>query len=534
MDEDKLDTLCIDWNHGIESIDSLPDEVVCYKTRGHYKSRFRTVPRLPLAAMIRRMKLLEDNPDTVTRARGRAKLLSDRNRMYKKPGHTQQSRKSVVKPDSSRYESVSLPHKSEKKEMYNNKWEQEEFPALGFEHTSDGSPKKKLKSEDAMRLQETRTDKLIQEQPVSHEIDITPVENHVENDIVIMPRNNLKAKTKVKQKDFDFKKATQSLLKDFPTPCKPTSQVLSLTQHNLEKFLRESDNESSCSGQDHVVQEHVKEFEDDDMPLYEKYAVTLDDISRFKYYHVPFNLKGQLATLLNSTDTYHASPNEYFEKTDAQHLAPEVAAANDNGDNSTNSVVSELSNLNSPSDNEEEMVDNTQADTNIEQTEVKYNKPPRLPNVAVVSETLPNNDVVDTEVIGNDVDIDVEMVKTDLDNNAVTVETDSEQIKVTSSELKPSPVSVISGETEWSLQGDNVIQIDGVPGECDQQILYDYVKEFGTIIEYQELHKDDAISLRFRLDSHDACDYAVQCLHDVDCLFPETQCILSCHHVVGG
>lgn len=59
MDEDQLDTLCL--NEEIGSIDCFSDELICSTMRGRFRSNRRTVPRLPLAAMISRMKLLEVN-----------------------------------------------------------------------------------------------------------------------------------------------------------------------------------------------------------------------------------------------------------------------------------------------------------------------------------------------------------------------------------------------------------------------------------------------------------------------------------------
>lgn len=231
------------------------------------------------------------------------------------------------------------------------------------EHTVEGSPTKKHKSHDSHeKLGENNEQDDKSDTHIS-----TPKEVSFGKELLIVPRTVVKTKTKVKKEVFDFTKANQNLLEEFPFPKQSGCQVLSLTQHNLEKFLRESDNESNCSAQDPVVHEHVKEFEDDDVPLYQKYAVTLDDIMRSRYTQVPFNLKGPLATLLNTTDTYHTNPNDYFDKTDAHHLAPEAEAETTeekkvSGAYSTNSVTADISDLNSPSDNEEEMEDSEHID----------------------------------------------------------------------------------------------------------------------------------------------------------------------------
>ena len=230
------------------------------------------------------------------------------------------------------------------------------------EHTTEGSPKKKCRS---MVSDDSQEYKLADVQLKQH---VGTETRQLEHDLLTQcskvneiqqPSNQIDiVKPKVcKKEKFDFRTANQNLLREFPI-AKTGPKVLSLTQHNLEKFLRESDTESSCSSQD-MVCNNTSQENFDDLPLYQRYAVTLDDIKKSMAAKVPPNVKGHLANLLEAMDSYCENPDTYFDRRnkaakefdDTAGMKEDLPSKNIESVVSNVSVVSDLSNLSSPSEN---------------------------------------------------------------------------------------------------------------------------------------------------------------------------------------
>lgn len=119
---------------------------------------------------------------------------------------------------------------------------------------------------------------------------------------------------KAAKKKFNFSKANQELLSEFPIVKNSGPKIFSLTQQNLEKFLRESDSESCSSQENSHISHNTSEKNTESMPVYQRYAVTLDDIRKSKSSKVPPKVKGCLAELLEAMDTYCENPETYFDK----------------------------------------------------------------------------------------------------------------------------------------------------------------------------------------------------------------------------
>lgn len=119
---------------------------------------------------------------------------------------------------------------------------------------------------------------------------------------------------KAAKKKFDFSKANQELLQEFPIVKNTGPKIFSLTQQNLEKFLRESDSESCSSQENSHVSYTASKENTEGMPVYQRYAVTLDDIRKSKLSKVPPKVKGCLADLLEAMDAYCENPETYFDK----------------------------------------------------------------------------------------------------------------------------------------------------------------------------------------------------------------------------
>lgn len=83
----------------------------------------------------------------------------------------------------------------------------------------------------------------------------------------------------------------------------------------------------------------------------------------------------------------------------------------------------------------------------------------------------------------------------------------------------------------WKLNGDSVIQLDGLPVDCDISVLQDLIASYGTVKDFEKKVGSQCSAVRFRLNSTDACEMVVCCLDDTD-IFPDMrQTIVSKIHV---
>lgn len=123
-----------------------------------------------------------------------------------------------------------------------------------------------------------------------------PVERKVKSDIesdhsisenetkIIFKKPEAVVRPKVKRmKPFDFAMANQSLMAEFPLH-KKKSRVMRLTRENLEKFTRDSDTDSISSSQEGA--KAVEQRTNSDVPIYEQFAVTHEDIRRARMLHI--------------------------------------------------------------------------------------------------------------------------------------------------------------------------------------------------------------------------------------------------------
>ncbi|CAG2199586.1 unnamed protein product [Mytilus edulis] len=68
----------------------------------------------------------------------------------------------------------------------------------------------------------------------------------------------------------------------------------------------------------------------------------------------------------------------------------------------------------------------------------------------------------------------------------------------------------------WKLVGDSVIQLDGLPVDCDISVLQDLIASYGTVKDFEKKVGPQCSAVRFRLNSTDACEMVVCCLDDTD------------------
>lgn len=228
-------------------------------------------------------------------------------------------------------------------------------PSCIAEHTVNGSPKKRIRhavngSQDCKIQEADKKDGIFTENDETVATELThrtelPGEclDSIENPTVKL--DVVKAMNKkIPKKPFDFTKANQELLVEFPIARQP-HKIYSLTQHNVEKFLRENDSKSSYSSQYHTTHKSTQDNLEG-LPVYQRYAVTLDDIKNTK---VPSKVKGHLANLLESMENYCNSPDD--KKISNVEAANSIAVPSNRNFDSVASNVSDLSNLSSPSDN---------------------------------------------------------------------------------------------------------------------------------------------------------------------------------------
>lgn len=101
---------------------------------------------------------------------------------------------------------------------------------------------------------------------------------------VIFKKPEAVVRPKVKRmKPFDFAMANQSLMAEFPLH-KKKNRVMRLTRENLEKFTRDSDTDSVSSSQEGA--KAVEQGTNSDVPIYEQFAVTHEDIRRARMLHI--------------------------------------------------------------------------------------------------------------------------------------------------------------------------------------------------------------------------------------------------------
>ncbi|XP_041362782.1 uncharacterized protein LOC121378595 [Gigantopelta aegis] len=80
----------------------------------------------------------------------------------------------------------------------------------------------------------------------------------------------------------------------------------------------------------------------------------------------------------------------------------------------------------------------------------------------------------------------------------------------------------------WVVKGDNVIQIEGLPSIGDTSNLEDLISSFGTVLNMQHRLLSDKRVIRIRYNTAEACEWAMACLHDSDCIFSDSNCVLVC------
>ncbi|XP_045213877.2 uncharacterized protein LOC128545945 [Mercenaria mercenaria] len=217
-DEDWLDYVPLEIKDSLEPDDT--EELLCFRKRGRGSMEHRFVPRLPLRAMIQRMKLLDESSNSGRQhgSRGRARILQDRARSNR-PHGLHQKKQEKVAPKVEREVTEDAPvvesSKDRKEDMYIHHWNQNDFPSLGIEQTVEGSPKKKCKhmtsgskrskkSSDAKETERVTEMESCREESRALCISENLVqEPDVETEIV-------KPKTVIKKK-FDFTKANKKL-----------------------------------------------------------------------------------------------------------------------------------------------------------------------------------------------------------------------------------------------------------------------------------------------------------------------------------
>ncbi|XP_046569701.1 uncharacterized protein LOC124278013 isoform X2 [Haliotis rubra] len=84
-------------------------------------------------------------------------------------------------------------------------------------------------------------------------------------------------------------------------------------------------------------------------------------------------------------------------------------------------------------------------------------------------------------------------------------------------------------EESWTIVGANVIQIEGIPTDGNTTELEEMVSAYGVVLESEKKTLCDGRgAMRFRYSDSDFCEWAVSCLHDSDCVFPDSPCNLVC------
>lgn len=92
--------------------------------------------------------------------------------------------------------------------------------------------------------------------------------------------NNFEKQNVLKKKPFDVIEAHKSLLTEYPMP-KKANRLSKLTCHNLEKFTKLMEKETMPSIS-HSEESNYLIEDNTDLPMYERFAVTHDDIRRAK------------------------------------------------------------------------------------------------------------------------------------------------------------------------------------------------------------------------------------------------------------
>lgn len=93
----------------------------------------------------------------------------------------------------------------------------------------------------------------------------------------------------------------------------------------------------------------------------------------------------------------------------------------------------------------------------------------------------------------------------------------------------PSSKEKSEEEDGWVLNGENVVEICDLPGDCDVSLLQDIIAAYGAIIESDVISSGSAVSVRYQLDSSEATDWVVSNLDNADYLF-EGHCV-KCRRV---
>ena len=59
----------------------------------------------------------------------------------------------------------------------------------------------------------------------------------------------------------------------------------------------------------------------------------------------------------------------------------------------------------------------------------------------------------------------------------------------------------------WTLSGENVVQLNNLPANCDTNNLQEIVASFGMIHRMEKMEHQDSSSIRFQLSSRESCDW---------------------------
>lgn len=619
-----------DWLDYIEVPESFEqmleedtDELLCYRKKGRGCLEPRRVPRVPLKAMIQRMRLQDESfgSGRQSSGRGRARMLQNRAKLMKPHGlHKKRDKVEACDKNEEVKSKPSFTMLFDRKEsLHNRHWLKEDFPSLGSENDSACQGNKEMFN-DTCQNDESKLSR-IKKTLEDEDMDSNIVARHCLEPQAIPVETEVVRPEKEKKEKFDFSKANQKLLEEFPIIKQSGPKILSLTRHNLEKFMRESDSES-CSSQENIhLPTNTPQENVENLPVYERYAVTLDDIRKSKASKVPSKVKGHLANLLEAMDSYCEDPETYFDRISKKgkesrdvNLIPNVQQSNNHlvsvtkknpetkngshtnalpnaqfdentaGSFSNVSVVSDLSSLDLPSENDCQNDDtkdlNDDNKMEFSDTENKFDVT-----------HIDNNHFNNTEIFESEIEIDnyencdmddingtgdvrsstsgeiqsaaleagltVKDIKGEIEKDISVLPEKSEfygigsigQIdeidlksaipsttheseegfkkvvykqskKKSSGGVKKSFNGVSNDQTVWRIYGSNAIQVDGLPKNCDISELHGMVAGFGTVVDFQIRHLSSGTSVRFRLHNKDACEYAVQCLDETDCLFP--------------
>ncbi|XP_052791306.1 uncharacterized protein LOC128225242 [Mya arenaria] len=352
----------LDLYSGMFPAETEQEEIVC-GCRGRGR-RVKKAPRLPLIAMVMRMELNEEKYNRPGRGRGRA--LRDhavQQGKLRRP-HTHMAHDTTH--DISQQASYEGQGKTEGQGKMEGQGKNEE--AFADHHDFPTLQQAATRSKATSRSSATSTQASNQLPPKTafnpHRRNMAGVVDSRDSSLSSRNDETGEVKSKIRKRYFDFAQANQDLLQEFPLTM-PTKRILTLTRHNLDKFNAQSSDSESCkSGSVLSVGSNQN------VPMYERYPVTLDDIRKSRHHQANHPLPSNQDNLRAENSSINLSKDEQkntrLENAMDAYLSNETKCdklpadntllqVNDKDDvNSNQTDISNVSNLNGSNFSEED------------------------------------------------------------------------------------------------------------------------------------------------------------------------------------